>query len=61
MLQYRFLKPHFKELILKGFVSYNIFLFHILSNRDLKERKEYPHNIPKVDNSCNKWSQLQGM
>ncbi|XP_058032101.1 sentrin-specific protease 6 [Ahaetulla prasina] len=31
------------------------------NNRDLKERKEYPHNIPKVDNNCNKWSQLQEM
>ncbi|XP_070788997.1 sentrin-specific protease 6 isoform X4 [Pituophis catenifer annectens] len=31
------------------------------NNRDLKERKEYPDNIPKVDNNCNKWSQLQEM
>ncbi|KAK9411371.1 sentrin-specific protease 6 [Crotalus adamanteus] len=25
------------------------------------QKKEYPHNIPKVDNNCNKWSQLQEM
>ncbi|XP_070589182.1 sentrin-specific protease 6 [Erythrolamprus reginae] len=25
------------------------------------QKKEYPDNIPKVDNNCNKWSQLQEM
>ncbi|XP_032071178.1 sentrin-specific protease 6 isoform X2 [Thamnophis elegans] len=36
-------------------------LTHKTRVKTAAQKKEYPDNIPKVDNNCNKWSQLQEM